>query len=158
MLLVSEYAEKGAHHMSTEENKALIRRLVAEGWNQGNLATLDEIIAPNFVDHSPMVPNLSPGSEGYKQFVVASRTACPDFWVTIEDLIAEGDTVVMRITAGGTHQGVWLGIPPTGKQFTETGIYIFRMAIGKVVERWGNQDDVGMMQQLGLIPAPGQAS
>jgi predicted ester cyclase len=64
----------------------------------------------------------------------------------------------MRITAGGTHQGVWLGIPPTGKQFTETGIYIFRMAGGKVVERWGNQDDLGMMQQLGLVPTPGQAS
>ncbi len=144
--------------MSTEENKATVRRAIEEGWNQGNLATLDEIMAPNFVDHSPMVPNLSPGSEGYKQFVAASRTACPDFWVTIEDLIAEGDTVVMRITCGGTHQGAWLGIPPTGKQFTETGIYIFRIAGGKVVERWGNQDDLGMFQQLGLIPALGPAS
>jgi steroid delta-isomerase-like uncharacterized protein len=144
--------------MSTEDHKALIRRLCDEGWNQGNLATLDEIISPNFVDHSPMVPNLSLGSEGYKQFVIASRTACPDFWVTIEDLIAEGDTVVMRITCGGTHQGAWLGIPPTGKQFTETGIYIFRIAGGKVVERWGNQDDLGMMQQLGLVPTLRQAS
>jgi steroid delta-isomerase-like uncharacterized protein len=144
--------------MSTEENKTLIRRLCDEGWNQGNLATLDEIMAPNFVDHSPMVPNLSLGSEGYKQFVAASRTACPDFWVSIEDLIAEGDTVVMRITAGGTHQGAWLGIPPTGKQFTETGIYIFRIAGGKIVERWGNQDDLGMLQQLGVIPALGPAS
>jgi SnoaL-like polyketide cyclase len=73
--------------MSTEDNKALIRRLCDEGWNQGNLATLDEIISPNFVDHSPMVPNLSLGLEGYKQFVIASRSACPDFWVTIEDLL-----------------------------------------------------------------------
>jgi len=144
--------------MSTEDHKALIRRLIEEGWNQGNLATLDEIMAPNLVDHSPMVPNLSPGFEGYKQFVVTSRTACPDFWVTIEDLIAEGDKVVMRITCGGTHQGAWLGIPPTGKQFAETGIYIFRIAGGKVVERWGNQDDLGMLQQLGVIPKMAQAS
>ena len=144
--------------MSTEDNKALIRRLFEEGWNQGNLATLDELMAPNFVDHSPIVPNLSPGSEGYKQFVVASRTAFPDFWVAIEDSIAEGDTVVMRITWGGTHQGAWLGIPPTGKQLAGTGIYIFRIAGGKVVDRWGNQDDLGMMQQLGVIPQMGQAS
>ena len=144
--------------MSTEDHKALIRHLIEEGWNQGNLATLDEIIAPNLVDHSPMVPNLSPGSEGYKQFVVASRTAFPDIWFAIEDLIAEGETVVMRITWGGTNQGAWLGIPPTGKQVAGTGIYIFRIAGGKVVERWGNQDDLGMMQQLGLIPQMGQAS
>ncbi len=144
--------------MSSEDHKALIRRLIEEGWNQGKLATVDELMAPNLVDHSPMVPNLPPGSEGYKQFIVASRTAFPDIWFAIEDLIAEGETVVMRLTWGGTNQGAWLGIPPTGKQVAGTGIYIFRMAGGKVVERWGNQDDLGMMQQLGLIPPMGQAS
>jgi predicted ester cyclase len=141
--------------MSTEANKVLIRRLWDEVWNQGHLATLDEIISPTIVDHSPMIPNLSSGSEGYKQFIVATRTAFPDFWLTIEDLITEGDRVAVRSRFGGTHQGELLGIPPTGKQITGTGIYIFRIAGEKVVERWGNQDDLGMMQQLGVLPSPG---
>ena len=112
--------------MSTEENKAIVRRATEELFNKNNLAVIDELYATNFVSHG--TPAMTPDREGYKQFVTMSHTALPDFHTTIEDMIAEGDKVVQRFTARGTHKGEFMGIPPTGKQVTITGIAIDRIA------------------------------
>ena len=140
--------------MSTEENKALTLRLIEEVINQGKLSTLDELIAADAVDHS-LPPGLPPGREGVKLFLGMIRTAFPDIHETVEDIIAEGDTVVTRTTWRGTHQGALLGIAPTGKQVSVSGIDISRVASGKFVEHWQSADDLGLLQQLGVIPAMG---
>src|SRR5437773_12548967 len=110
------HSKKGEHPMSTEENKALARRLIEETWNQGNLATVDELLAPGHVGHHSLVPNQPPGREHYKQYIVRTRTAFPDFHASIEEQIAEGDLVVTRWSVQGTHQGMFRGHSPTGKQ------------------------------------------
>ncbi|NIO68070.1 MAG: ester cyclase [Anaerolineae bacterium] len=139
--------------MSVEENKAIFRRIVEEGFNKGNLAIVDELVATNHVNHTDNVH----GPEEYKQFITMYRTAFPDLHMTIEDQIAEGDKVVNRWTSRGTHKGDLMGIPPTGKQTTVTGMYVARIIGGKIVEEWGNFDALGMMQQIGVVPPPGQA-
>ena len=131
--------------MSTEENKALLRRLFEEVWNQGNLAPLHEVLAADFLYH----PDLR-GLEAYKQAIRLYLTAFPDLHFTIEDMLAEGDRVVTRWTLRGTHQGPFQDIPPTGKQVTLTGISIFRVANGKGVEVWTDADYLGILQQLGV--------
>jgi predicted ester cyclase len=137
--------------MSTEENKKIIRRLYEET-NKGNLAAMDEFFASNLVDHNPpSIPGLAPGLEGVKQSFAIFYNATPDGYHTIEDMIAEGDKVVVRITARGTHTGDLFGIPPTSKQLMMTGIAIYRIAGGRIVERWSEQDKLGLMQQLGVI-------
>ena len=142
--------------MSVEENKAIERRFFEEVVNKGNLAVIDELVAANFVDHSAP-PGVAPDREGYKQFFTMAHSAFPDFHSTLEDMIAEGDMVVQRFTARGTHKGEWMGIAPTGKQFTMPGIGIHRITGGKIVEDWVSMDMLGMMQQLGVVPPPGQA-
>ena len=142
--------------MSTEENRAINRRAYEEGLNQRNLAVFDELCAPDFVAHR--FSRTIEGLESYKQFLSMYLTAFPDLYFTIEDEIAEGDKVVARNTWSGTHKGDFMGIPPTGKQVTVTGITIARFANGKGVEIWLDADELGMMQQLGVIPALGQAS
>jgi len=144
--------------MSTEENKVLARRFVEEGFSTGNLALADEIVAPNFVNYDPGTPPLPSGPEGYKQLVTAYRTAYSDLQLTVEDLLAEGDKVGVRWTARGTHTGQLGDIPPTGKQMMVTGISVLTIAGGKVAEQYTNWDTLGMLQQLGVVPAPGQAS
>ena len=141
--------------MSTEDNKALVRRGY-EALNQRNWAAFEELVTPDLVLHNASMT--IQGFEAYKQFVSMYFTAFPDLRFTIEDMIAEGDTVVARQTARGTHQGELMGIPPTGKQVSTTGINILRFANGKGVEEWFNGDDLGLLQQLGVVPAPGQAS
>ena len=141
--------------MSTEENKAVVRRYVEE-FNKGKeagMAALEELYAPDYVWHSPS-PGVFPDLDraGMKQFGRAGFTAFPDWHYTLEDLIAEGDKVVQRFTFRGTHQGEWMGVPATGKVVTFTGIYISRFAGGKGVEHWWNRDDLGLVQQLGAIP------
>jgi len=142
--------------MSIEENKALARRFIEEGFSTGNLALADEIIAPNFVNYDPGTPPLPSGPEGYKQLVTAYRTGYPDLQLSVEDLIAEGDKVGVRWTARGTHTGQLGDIPPTGKQATITGISVLTIAGGKVAAQNTNWDTLGMLQQLGVVPAPGQ--
>ncbi len=137
--------------MSTEQNKAIVRR-VYEIFNAQDLDALDELAAPNFVDHNPS-PGQAPGLEGTKQAFRMFFAAFPDFQITVEDMIAEGDKVVARVRVTGTHQGEFMGIPATGVQFTQTGIDIVRIANGKGVERWGEFDNLGLMQQLGVIPS-----
>jgi steroid delta-isomerase-like uncharacterized protein len=142
--------------MSTEQNKAITHRLFEEILNKGNLAVVDELFSSNYVLHTPTGP--VHGVEGYKQFVNMYLSAFPDLQFTIEDLIAGGDKVVARWTGTGTHQGSLMGIPPTGKRATVTGISINCFENGKFVEGWLDFDALGMLQQLGLIPAPGQTS
>ncbi len=139
----------------TEKNKAIARRVIEEVWNQGKLDVMDEIYATDFILNDPAVGEVR-GTEGLKQYVSMYRTAFPDVQLTIEDMIAEGDKVVTRFTFTGTHKGELMGIPPTGVQVTMTGIAISRIAGGKVVEDWVNGDDLGMLQQLGVIPPIGQ--
>jgi steroid delta-isomerase-like uncharacterized protein len=139
--------------MSIEENKAIFRRIVEEGFNKGNLAIVDELVATDHVNHTDNVH----GPEEYKQFITMYRTAFPDLHMTVEDQIAEGDKVVNRWTSRGTHKGDLMGIPPTGKQITVMGMYVARITGGKIMEEWGNFDALGMMQQLGVVPPPGQA-
>lgn len=137
--------------MSTEQNKAKIRYYFEEVWNKGNLAAVDEVVDANLVDHNAP-PGLPPGREGHKLFVQAFRTAFPDLNFTIEDLLADGDKVIARFTSRGTHHGDLMGIPPTGKQITVTGISIDRFEGDKYVESWMEFDQLAMMQQLGVIP------
>jgi len=137
--------------MSTEENKALMRRAYEEVYNQRNLAVLDELCVADFAFHSASMTIT--GLEAYKHFVPLIFAAFPDGRFSIEDMIAEGDRVVLRHTFRGTHQGDFRGLAPTGKQVTTTAIVISHIANGKAIEAWFNGDDLGRMQQLGVIPA-----
>ncbi len=142
--------------MSTETNKTLVRRFYEDLFNQRNLALVDELCSTNHVFHNP--PTTLRGREEFKQLLSLYITAFPDARFTVEDEIADGDRVASRYTFRGTHRGELLGIPPTGKQVTVTGIIINRIVNGKSEEGWLNFDALGLMQQLGVIPAPGQAS
>jgi steroid delta-isomerase-like uncharacterized protein len=137
--------------MTAETNKATIRRIVEEIQNGDNLALIDELLAPNFVNHTP-APGLSPDREGIKHLLSMFRAAFPDGVMTIEDMIAEGDKVATRKTYRGTHQGQFLGIPPTGRHVSVGLIDMMRLVDGKVVEHWNVGDDLSLLQQLGLLP------
>jgi len=139
--------------MSTEQNKAITRRF----FEVFNLTVVDELFTPDYVHHNPSVtPELQRGREAYKQVVNLFITAFPDLHTTVDDAIAEGDKVATRWTWRGTHKGEVMGIPATGKQVVISGVSIHRIATGKIAEGWINFDALGMMQQLGVIPAPGQ--
>ncbi len=146
--------------MSTEDNKALVRRFIEEVWNQHHLAIFDELIASNCLFHDPDLPTVRTG-EDFKQWIIEILTAFPDHHLTIEEQIAEGDQVVTRWTSHGTHTADLvkpMPLPATGKQFTISGIDIARCAGGKAIELWHLADVLSYLQQLGVIPAPGQAS
>jgi len=140
--------------MSTEQNKSAVRRWIEEGWNKGNLAVIDQVYAPNYVQHEP-APETVNSSEALKQYVDAFRTAFPDLNLSIEDLIAEGDKVVWRFKSSGHQSGPFMGMPATGKSGSITGIVIFRLENNRIVEAWVNIDVLGLLQQLGVIPMPG---
>ena len=123
--------------MSEEENKAIARRALEEIFSgQGNLEVADEIISPNFVGHDPVSPEDSRGPEGVKEFAMMYRNAFPDVQLSVEDQVAEGDMVVTRWTASGTHREEFLGVPPTGSQITMSGIEFDRVIDGKIDEAW----------------------
>ncbi|GAC1460366.1 MAG: hypothetical protein PVSMB1_10570 [Gemmatimonadaceae bacterium] len=137
----------------SEQNKALARRAFDEVWNQAKLTTIDELTASNATFHDPNVPGGKfTGPQGLKQFVAIYRAAFPDVHITINDQIAEGDKVVTRWTATGTHKGELMGIAPTNKRATVVGVDIDRYQDGKVVEAWASYDMLGMLQQLGVVP------
>ncbi len=138
------------------ENKALVRRLTKEIWSKGNLNLADQIVSTNYVYHDPALAH-EPGLEGFKQHVTRVRAAFPDIQFTIDDIIAEGDRVVSRWTARGTHRGDFLGVSGTGKPVTVTGTSTSRISRGKIVEHWSNWDALGLMQQLGVVATLGQA-
>lgn len=132
-------------------NKALVRRIIEEIVNKGNLATVDDLVAPDYVGHYSNAPEAR-GPEVIKQRIALLRAAFPDWHSTIEDMIAEGDKVVTRWRASGTHLGEFMGIAPTGKKMTTTGIYIDRVVNGKYVEHWSDWNALGALQQLGVLP------
>jgi len=142
--------------MSIEQNKAVFRQIVEEIFNQGNISLFDELVAPDFIEHEELPPGIPVGREGAKVLFTQLRSAFPDFKAEIEDLIAEGDRVVVRMKWTGTHEGEFMGIPPTGRSISIEVIDIVRFESGKFVEHWGIMDNMGMMQQLGVVPEPEQ--
>ncbi len=138
--------------MSAEVNKALVHRFFEEMLNPGNADVGDELFAVDAVDHAAF-PDQVAGREGFKQAVRIVHGAFPGIHYTVEDMIAEGDRVATRWTLRGTHAGVFLGIPPSGNQVTVTGINVLRFANGQIVECWETWDRLGMLQQLGALPA-----
>jgi predicted ester cyclase len=141
--------------MLSETNKTLSRRFFDEAFGKGKLNVLDEIIAKDHVNSGPgTLPGLPVGPEGTKQLVTVYRNAFPDLHFTIDEQLAEGDKVVTRWTVRGTHKGELLGILPTSKSSTVTGITVDQIVNGKIAETWGIFDQFGMMQQLGVIPTP----
>lgn len=143
--------------MSTEQNKAIARQFGEEVFNQGNTSAIDKLMATNFIEHNDLPLGLPSGREGVKAMLTMLHGAFPDFHATVDDIVAEGDEVVVRSTWGGTQKGEFLGIPNSGKHFTIPVIDIMRFGDGKVVEHWSVIDRLGMMQQLGAIPMPAQA-
>lgn len=145
------------NHLMPEEKRAVVRRyneLVEQYWRTGDADAFDEVVASDFVHHAPGLP---PDLEGMKQALPMFRAAFPDMRLPVEDMIAEGDKVVDRVTVRGTHEGELMGIPASGKQVEFMETHISRIADGKIVERWGEWDALGMMQQIGAVPAPGQS-
>ena len=138
--------------MSAEENKAIVRKYRA-AHNQNKLDALDAIVAQDLISHSAL-PGLPPGLAGGKMAHQAFLGAFPDTQTTTEDIVAEGDRVVERYTARGTHTGDFMGAPPTGKKFEAETMVIYRLANGKIVETWGLNDVQAVMMQLGLMPQP----
>jgi len=138
----------------SEENKRIARRSFEELFSEGQLDVVYEVFAPDYVGHDPTMPKEIRGPDEFKQFVRMYRTAFPDLKLTVEEQIAEGDRVVTRFTARGTHRGELMGIPPTGNKVAITGISIDRMVNGKSVESWTNYDALSMLQQLGVMARP----
>jgi steroid delta-isomerase-like uncharacterized protein len=136
----------------SETNKNVLRRSFEEVWNKGNLQVADELFAPNYAPHDASTPDLGRGPESEKKRVTLYRTAFPDLRLTVEDIIAEGETVMARWSCRATHKGNLGGIAPTGKQFTISGVSIARFANGKMTEGWVNWDALGLFQQLGVVP------
>ena len=136
--------------MSIEENKAIVRRWNEETINKGNADIVDELAAADYVNHAGGF-----GREGHKQYLRAVGAAFSSIDIAIEDLIAEGDKVVIRWTLKATHTGEYMGVPATGKQVEMKGMSMYRLANAKIVEDWSSSDQLGFMQQLGLVPKMG---
>jgi steroid delta-isomerase-like uncharacterized protein len=141
----------------SEQNKTVVRRLFDELWNKGNMLVADEIIAPTYLHHDDSTPDLGKGPESEKKRVNLYRTAFHDLRLSIEDLLAEGETVVARWSCRGVHKGELNDIAPTGKQFAITGVTIARFSNGKIVEGFVNWDALGLMRQLGVVPEPAKS-
>ncbi len=139
--------------MASEDLKAIARRSLEELFSAGNLDVADEIYASDFVAHDPALPEPVRGPAGVKELVAGYRAAFPDLRVSTDQQIGDGDTVATRWTAVGTHHGELFGIAPTGKQATISGISIERFAGGKIAEEWISWDTLGLLQQLGAVPA-----
>ena len=138
--------------MSTEDNKAVVRRIYDEAINEGNLDLFDELVAEDAVEHEeyPGMPNRGPDAP--KAFFTMFSAAFPDIQMTVHEMVAEGDKVAARVTVSGTHKGEFMGIPPTAKHFEAQVIDILEIQDGKVIAHWGVTDQAAMMEQLGLVP------
>ena len=141
----------------SEENKALARRVVEEVWNQGDVGVVDETFAPDYREHNPR-PGQDVGIDGYKGGVAMMRSAFPDLHLDLQDIVAEGDRVAIRYTLHGTHDGELIGLAPSGKRVSSDGMVSARVKDGRIVERWGVQDMVTLLQQIGAFPAPQAAT
>jgi len=143
--------------MATAENKAIVLRLLEQGFNANDPAVFDELLAEDFVNHDPSQPAAA-DRETLKQFWAALCDALPDQHTAVEDLVGEGDKVVKRAVWRGTQAGELMGIPPTGKQVTMSTVSIYRIADGKVREMWWGYDSLGLLRQLGVLPEPAPAT
>jgi steroid delta-isomerase-like uncharacterized protein len=142
--------------VSADENKLVIRRLVEEVYNEGDLDVVDELVAHDLYDHAA-VPEHQHGIEGFKHIIAWVRAISSDNRYEIDDIIAEGDRVAVRMTVSGTHTGELRGISPTGRRFSVDYVHWFRLADEKVAELWAVRDDLTRLHQLGLVSAPGQS-
>ena len=136
----------------SEENKAVVHRWV-DAFNEGDLDAVDELLTDSYVRHDPNSPDVR-GPEEEKQFIAMYRSAFPDLHFSVEDIVAEGEKVATRVGISATHEGELLGIPPSGRRLSFTAMELYRLEGGKIAEQWVNVDTLGMMQQLGAIPAP----
>ena len=136
----------------SEANKALFQRFIDDMINKKNVAVMDELLDANYIEHNP-APDQEPGAEGMKKLMTMFFAAFPDLHAHVDFMVAEGDIVAGRLTTTGTHQADFMGIAATGKKVNFTETHIVRIANGKAVEHWGNSDDLGMMQQLRVIPS-----
>ncbi len=152
LFVAPTFAGEKSKMSAIEQNKRLVTRYFDEVWNQGKLEVLNELIAPNYINHSPGAPNPKPGPEGLKPIVEAIRKGIPDVKYTIQDMVVAPDKVAVRVVMTGTHTGDFFGIAPTGKRVTVNQFQIERIENGKIVEHWRQTDDLGMMRQLGLLP------
>jgi steroid delta-isomerase-like uncharacterized protein len=139
--------------MATQDSVKVFQRVVDELISNGNLAAVDELFAPDFIEHE-LLPGVPPGREGAKQLFSALHTAFPDIRAEIEQVVAQDDKVVFHMTWRATQTGSFMGIPPTGKQVAFKVFDMVRVADGKVAEHWGLLDQMSLMQQLGVIPPP----
>jgi steroid delta-isomerase-like uncharacterized protein len=140
--------------MSAEENKAIVRRINEEVWNKGDVDAIDELIADDAVVTVVGAPEQIRGPRGFRELVVMYRAAFPDLRITVDEQIGEGEIVVTRWTATGTHEGELMGIAATGKQATTAGVNINRISGGKLVQGWGIFDQLGLLQQIGAVAVP----
>jgi steroid delta-isomerase-like uncharacterized protein len=141
----------------SSEDKEIVRGFWGV-WEHGNIGLIDELLGPDYVNHSPAFPGQPIGPEGVKAIVTLFRSAMPDLRVVIHDMIAEGGKVAVRYTLEGTHEGELFGLPPTGRRVSVTSISVERVSDGRIREHWRVTDSLDMMQQLGAIPAPEYAS
>lgn len=137
---------------TTESNKAVVKDFIDGLFTKGDLGAVDTYLAEDFINHDPPF-GVTPDREGMRTAASMMRAAFPDWHSELHALIAEGDVVVERFTAGGTHRGEVMGVPATGKPISLPGINIFRLRDGLIVERWGRLDDLGFLKQLGVVPA-----
>ena len=141
----------------TTNTQRMVEQIPLEVLNNGNFGLLDELVATNFVEHTTQ-PGVPPTREGFKQALKALKTAFPDLHYVIEDSIETGDRIVHRLTASGTMKADFMGISATGKRAIWTEIHIGRVADGRLAEHWGLVDQLGMLVQLGIVPAPGRVA
>ena len=141
--------------MTTDQitrNTQLVERFIQELFTRGDLTAVDRYLDPGFVNHDPPFPGAPEGPEGMRQAAAMFRAALPDWHSELDQLVADGDIVVERFTASGTHEAELMGVPGTGRQLVLKGINIFRIEGGRIVERWGRLDELGLLRQLGLVP------
>src|SRR5215204_6594091 len=141
-----------SRYMSAQENKIVSWRLQEEVFGQDKLALVDELLAPDYVSHAPGDPELSRGPEDIKEIVRAYHAAFPDLTFTVEKRVAEGDLVVTRWIARGTHRGEFMGVPPSGRRIEVSGMSMDRISGSRIVENWNNWEALEMMRQIGAIP------
>ena len=137
----------------SSENEQLVRRAFDELWSQGRLEIADEVFSPDYINHDPATPNLGKGPEAEKQIVTLYRNAFPDLQFTIDQMVVAGDFVTTRFTARGTHKGQLWGIAPTKRLVRVGGTALYLVLGGRIAERWAVWDALGLMQQLGVVPA-----
>jgi steroid delta-isomerase-like uncharacterized protein len=135
-----------------DQKAKVVERYFEEVWNQGRLEVLDELLQPDYENHSASTPNPPPGPAGLKPIVAAMRQAFPDLHYVIEQIVVGDDAVAVRVRLSGTHRGDFFGIPPSGKRFEVTQTNIERFRDDKLVEHWRNTDELGLLRQIGVLP------